>query len=177
MAKATEIATIDVCLVKAGSVSLTTANQIQIEPQIETTDAIKLIVKGVLIAQKREINTITGHTITLTDNVFNPPLVKILQGGEFTTGADGKITSYTPPVAGSSPTEIEPFTLTVYTAQYDASGLIVQYEKTEYPNCTGQPISMSAQDDVFRVNEYTIISAPDEGQPPYTISYVDTLPT
>lgn len=182
--KGHEIATIDVCLVTVTTseetskeIGLTTATQIQVDPQIETTEAIKLIVKSILIAQKREKQTITGNQITLTDNVFNPELVQILQGGTITTGADGKITSYTPPVAGSNPADIPVFTLNAYSAQYDASGLIVQYEKISYPNCTGNPISMSAQDDVFRVSEYTIISAPAQGEAPYTITYVDSLPT
>lgn len=182
--KGHEIATIDVVLVTVTTseqtpkeIGLTTATQIQVDPQIETTEAIKLIIKAILVAQKREKQTITGNQITLTDNVFNPELVQILQGGTITTGADGKITGYTPPVAGSNPADIPVFTLNAYSAQYDASGLIVQYEKISYPNCTGNPISMSAQDDVFRVSEYTIISAPAQGEAPYTINYVDTLPT
>ena len=91
--KGHEIATIDVALVTVTTtegtpreIGLTTATQIQVDPQIETTDAIKLIVKSILIAQKREKQTITGNQITLTDNVFNPELVQILQGGEIKTG-------------------------------------------------------------------------------------------
>lgn len=160
----------------AQEIGLTTSTQVSVDPQIETTDAIKLIVKAVLIAQKREKQTITGNTITLTDNVFNPELVQILQGGTITTDGSGHITAYTPPVAGSSPADIKPFKLSIYTAQYDASGLIVQYEKIQYPNCTGNPIALSAQDDVFATPEYTIISAPAVGQAPYEITYVAALP-
>lgn len=182
--KGHEIATIDVNLVTVVTnettpkeIALNTSNQIQVSPQIETTEAIKLIIKARLIAQKRESSTITGNTITLTDNVFNPELVQILQGGTITTDAGGSITGYTPPVAGSDPTAIPDFTLCFYTAQYDASGLIVQYEKISYPNCTGSPVAFQAQDDVFATPEYTIISAPATGQAPYTIEYVSTLPS
>lgn len=161
----------------AKEIGLTTSTQLQVSPQIETTDAIKLIVKGVLIAQKREINTITGNTITLTDNVFNPELVQVLQGGTITKDGSGNVTKYEPPVAGSDPKAVSSFTLCAYTAQYDTSGLIVQYEKITYPNCTGQPIAMSVQDDVFAVPEYTIISAPATGEAPYTIDYISALPT
>ena len=85
--KGNEIPTIDVALVtvtKPGTqdeIALDTASKIQVNVQSETEDAVKLIVKGRLIAQKREKVTITGNTIVLTDNVFNPELVKILQGG------------------------------------------------------------------------------------------------
>lgn len=180
--KGHEIATIDCELVtiKQGDIEigLKTSNRINIDPQIETTDAIKNIVKGTLISQKREVNTLTGNKITLTDNVFNPELVMILQGGtiEYSEDDDGHVLSYTPPLAGADMTEKEPFTLCAYTAQYDASGLIVRYEKTEYPNCTGQPVAMSSEDDVFRAPEYTIISAPAADEPPYKITYIDELP-
>ena len=185
--KGHEIATIDVNLVtvvtNVGSgetpkeIALNTSNQVQVTPQIKTTDAIQLIIKGVLVAQKRQKCTITGNSITLTDNVFNPELVQIIQGGTITTDAGGNITGYTPPVAGSDPEDLDTFTLCFYTAQYDASGLIVQYEKVSYPNCTGDPIALQAQDDVFFAPEYTIISAPADGQAPYTIEYVAQLPS
>ena len=64
-----------------------------------------------------------------------------------------------------------------YSAEYDASGQIVKYEKITYPNCQGTPITINTEDGVFRLPEYTINSAPKTGQAPYTISYVASLPT
>lgn len=183
--KAFGIPTIDVSLVvvrtgvvngddtNATEIAVDTANKVGVEPQIETTDAIKLVKLGRLIAQKPATTTITGHQITLTDNVFIPELVKILQGGTV-KGTDDTLT-YTPPVAGSTD-KGQVFELDCYSAQYDASGQIVRYEKITYPNCQGTPVAMSSEDDVFRVPEYTINSAPKEGEAPYKISYVKTLP-
>lgn len=187
-----EIATIDVSLVtiEAGGreFGFDTASQISVEPQIEEEDAVRLVVKGILRAQKNAVSTLTGNQITLTDNVFNPELVQILQGGkikywtdaehssESDTATEFGISSYTPPVAGSAE-KGTPFTLNAYTAQYDAAGLIVQYEKIAYPNCQGVPVAFSSEDGAFRAPEYTINSAPKQGEAPYTISYVDDLPT
>lgn len=154
----------------------TTANKLGVEPQVETTDGVKLIIKGKLKAQKKEQSTITGHQLTLTDNVFNPELVKILQGGTIAYDASGNLTGYTPPVIGSDD-KGEVFKLNAYSAQYNAAGQIVNYEKITYPNCTGVPVAFSAEDGVFRAPEYTINSAPDTGEAPYVISYVDALPT
>ena len=153
----------------------TTANKLGVEPQIETTDGVKLIIKGKLKAQKKEQSTITGHQLTLTDNVFNPELVEILQGGTITYDASGNLTGYTPPVIGSEE-KGEVFKLNAYSAQYNAAGDIIKYEKISYPNCQGVPIAFSSEDNVFRVSEYTINSAPNSDQPPYTIEYVDALP-
>mgnify|MGYP001051514634 FL=1 len=183
--KAVGIPTIDVSLVvvrtgvvdgddtNATEIAVDTANKVGVEPQTETTDAIKLVKLGRLIAQKPATTTITGHQITLTDNVFIPELVKILQGG--TVEGTGDTLTYTPPTAGSTD-KGQVFELDCYSAQYDASGQIVRYEKITYPNCQGTPVAMSSEDDVFRVPEYTINSAPKEGEAPYKISYVKTLP-
>lgn len=178
-----EIPTIDVVLVTVSTgedgteIGLTTSNKVAVTPQVETEDANKLIVKGVLIAQKPSVSTITGNTIVLTDNVFNPELLTILQGGKITykSGSSGPITKYEPPVSGSAE-KGKPFTLNMYSAVYDAAGLIVNYEKVSYPNCQGTPWSPSGEDNVWRVAEYTINSAPKKGEAPYTIEYVDELP-
>lgn len=260
--KGHEIPTIDVELVtikpkrlNAIEYGLNTASKIEVNVQSETEDSVKLVVKGRLIAQKPSTTTITGNTIVLTDNVFNPEIVKILQGGTITyskkfiyeaTGtvaAGGKyfsigtveepmyvafvldeslssgdtiefndttqillindeeaifqmsdtipvdmtaiimtseedqsvIASYAPPVAGSDE-KGEAFVLRAYSAQYDAAGLIVNYECIEYPNCQGVPVAFSSEDNVFRVPEYTINSAPKKNEAPYKISYMRNLP-
>lgn len=189
--KGNEIATIDVVLVtyKVGEteIGMKTASKVDVSVQSETTDAVKLIVKGVLIAQKREQTTVTGHTITLTDNVLIPELVKMLQGGTIkywkdsgqsaVTDTDARfgVASYTPPVAGSEG-KVKEGVLSIYSAIYDAAGLITGYEKCEYPNCKGVPVAFNVVDGEFRAPEYTINSAPKTGEAPYTITYLKELP-
>ncbi len=176
-----EIPTIDVSLVTieidGDEFGFDTANSISVEPQVEEEDAVRLVVKGILRAQKPGTSTLTGNQITLTDNVFNPELVVALQGGTITYDEveTTKVTGYKPPVAGSA-AYTESFTLNAYSAQYNAAGQIVNYEKISYPNCVGTPVAFSSEDGTFRAPEYTINSAPDTGQAPYEITYVDTLP-
>ena len=186
-----EIATIDVSLVTievdGNEFGFDTASSIEVEPQINEEDAITLVVKGILRAQKPAVSTITGNQITLTDNVFNPELVQVLQGGkikywtdaehssESDTATEFGISSYTPPVAGSAD-KGKVFKLNAYSANYDASGQIVQYEKITYPNCQGVPVAFGSEDGAFRAPEYTINSAPKSNEAPYTITYVDELP-
>lgn len=84
--KGNEVATIDVAMVTVKDsdnhvYGLQTSNKVEVNPVTETNDAIKLIVKGTLIAQKPQKVTVTGNTIVLTDNVFNAQLVQLLQGG------------------------------------------------------------------------------------------------
>lgn len=188
----TEIPTIDVVLVVVETAdemyALDTASQIQVEPQIEEEEAVKLVVKGKLKAQKPSVSTITGNQITLTDNVFIPEVVKILQGGTIKYWVDAEhqseqtevsefgISSYIPPTTGSGE-KGKVFKLHAFSAQYDASGQIVQYEKITYPNCQGVPVAFGSEDGAFRAPEYTINSAPKKEEAPYEIHYVDELPT
>lgn len=175
------IPTIDVALVviKTGDstngteYAVDTANQVGVEPQTSTTDAIQLVKLGRLLAQKPATTTITGHTITLTDNVFTPEIAKVLQGGQ--VSGEGVSLKYIPPVAGSGE-KGEIFQLVCYSAVYNAAGQITMYEKITYPNCQGTPFAINTEDDVFRLPEYTINSMPDTGEAPYTIEYVEELP-
>lgn len=177
-----EIPTIDVNLVTIkvndDEFGFDTSNSVAVEVQTEDTDAVKLVVKGKLRAQKPAVKTVTGNKITLNDNVFNPELVLVLQGGEvkYDTSDKNKVIGYKPPVAGSADNG-STFTLNLYSAQYNAAGQIVNYEMISYPNCKGDPVAFGAEDGTFRAPEYTINSAPKTGEAPYEITYVDSLPT
>ena len=180
--KTSERPTIDVALVviRTGDDStgveyaVNTSNQVAVEPQTEQTDAIRLVKLGRLIAQKPQTTTITGHQITLTDTVFTPELAKVCQGGLLSGSGDTLV--YTPPVAGSNE-KGEVFEMDLYSAQYNAAGQIVRYEKTTFPNCQGTPFGITRADDTFSTQEYTINSSPTNGKAPYKISYVTELPT
>ena len=192
MKKGNEIPTIDIALftitvADGPEIALNTASKLGVEPQVETQEAVKLVVKGRLVAQKPESSTLTGNKLTLTDNVFIPELVKILQGGTikyWTTaeksqeGDEDKgfgIARYTPPVAGSDE-KGQTFTGKAYSAIYNAAGVCTGYECISYPNCKGTPVALSSEDGVFRAPEYTINSAPNTGEAPYDITYVKELP-
>lgn len=174
-------ATIDVALVviETGTddsgleIAIDTSSKVGVQVLTETVDAIKLVKNGKLLAQKRQKTVITGHNITLTDNVFTPLIVKVMQGGQLSGTGDSL--KYTPPVAGSDE-KGEIFKLSMYSAVYDASGLIVRYEKITYPNCQGSPIGITSEDGVFRLSEYVISSSPKTGEAPYEISYTKNLP-
>lgn len=177
--KGNEIATIDVALVSiqtyevgADEIILDTANQIQVTVGTETQDKVSLIVKGRLIAQKPEEVTVTGNTIVLTDNVFNDEVVKILQGGTILTDqTTGAFIGYRPPVVGSDD-KGKVFKLKAYSAIYNAAGILTGYERITYPNCQGTPVAFNSEDGSFRSSDYTINSAPAEGESPYELDII-----
>ena len=186
--KGTEIATIDVALVSlqsyedgADEIILDTANHIQVEIQTETQDAVKLVVKGRLIAQKPPQVTITGNQITLTDNTFNDEEVLLLQGGTVLRDSEtGDFIGYRPPVVGATGADAKGkiFKLKAYSAIYNAAGVLTGYERITYPNCQGQPFAFESEDGTFRASDYVIDSAPAEGESPYELDIVgvDDLP-
>lgn len=182
--KGTEIATIDVNLISiqeydpdADEIILDTSNKIDVTVETETEDKVALIVKGRLIAQKPPVTTVTGNTIVLTDNVFNAPVVKILQGGTIKYAEDGTtFAGYVPPVVGDED-KGKLFMLKAYSAIYNAAGVLTGYERITYPNCQGTPVAFSSEDGTFRASDYTINSAPAQGEAPYEIDIVAELPT
>lgn len=181
--KGNEIATIDVTLVSiqgyepdAEEIILDTANHIAVTVATETQDKVALIVKGRLIAQKPQETTVTGNTIVLTDNVFNDKVVVMLQGGTVEYDVDGTtFKKYTPPVVGSGE-KGKVFKLNAYSAIYNAAGILTGYERITYPNCQGTPVAFSSEDGTFRASDYTINSAPANGEAPYVLEIVDGLP-
>ena len=104
-------------------------------------------------------------------------MVTILQGGtiKYDTADETKVIGYTPPVVGSDD-KGQIFKLQAYSAIYNAAGVITGYERITYPNCQGVPVSMNSEDGVFRVSEYTINSAPANGEAPYDIDIIESLP-
>jgi len=181
--RGTAIPTIDAALVvitteetTPTSIAIDTSNKVEVSPEVETTAAVRCMVKGTCRAQKRQSDELVGHTIKLTDCVFTPEVAAILVGGSVTTDSEsGEVTGYTPPVIGAT-TKGKLCTIEIYSAQMDSGGDITNYEKTSYPHCMGSPIDKNIEDGVFKVDEYSIYSLPTAGEAPYDIDYVATLP-
>lgn len=120
-----------------------------------------------------------GNKITLTDNVFLPEVVKLLQGGtiEFDDEDDTKIVGYTPPNMNATTGLGEVLTVKAYSAQYNSAGTLVQYECIEYETCRAEPVAFSSENGIFRAPVYVLTSTPAASSPPYEITYVAALPT
>ena len=153
-----------------------TASNLDAELQISEGEAVELIVNGRLIAQKRAKDVVTGAQLTVSDNVFAPEIVEFIQGGKFEVDENGEFKSYSAPLAGeeAKPTK---FDFNVYTAQRDMAGDVVSYMKVCFVGCTGRPVNIKLENGAFFAPEYTIVSAPNNGESAYTITAVEELPT
>lgn len=178
-----EVATIDVALVtwladgETDELIWDTANQIQVEAQTETVEAIKLINQSDarLIAQKPQTSTLTGNQLTMTDNVLIPELLVALQGGtvEYDTSTPPRVISYVPPPSGAPESaKGKKGKLRTYSSIYNAAGDLTGYECITWPNCRGTPIAINTQDNTFRTPEYVVVSSPDTDEPPFRIDYI-----
>lgn len=194
--KGNEVATIDVALVtvedKDGNIyGLQTSNKVDVNPVTETNDAIKLIVKGVLIAQKPQKVTVTGNTIVLTDNVFNAQLVQILQGGTIKyskkyTSASASIASGAHYIEVGEDDEIEYLSFNMASGvtgsvEYnDVTGVleVVTAEGRQRKAYTvsatepesGSEISVTAAADETRIRSYTPPVNQSESGDPFTLA-------
>lgn len=156
-------------------IAFTSASQLGVEAQTETTDAVKNIIKGEVKAQKPEETTLTGHTLTLTDTTMIMAFLPILQGGTLTLDDDNTTPiKYEPPASGKN--EGKKFKLKAYTAIMEGA-TITGYGCVTYPGCKGTPVLFNFEDNVFQSNEYTINSTPGAGEKPFTWEKVEELPT
>lgn len=190
--KGNEVATIDVALVTVtdgnGNVyGLNTSNKVEVNPVTETNDAIKLIVKGELIAQKPQKVTVTGNTIVLTDNVFNAQLVQIIQGGTVTfskkyASTSGSITTGVHYIkVGDDYLIFNVSTAVTGIVEYnDVSGvleIVVGSDRTrksytvaaEAPQ-SGTQVTVTDSSDTSRVKTYTPPANSNEVDEPFTLN-------
>lgn len=153
-----------------------TSNSVEAELNIVEGEDNQLIVNNILIAQKRAQDVVTGATIKIKDNIFSPEVVSTVQGGTFSQDEDGNFTGYEAPKAGEEYTP-EVFDFAMYTAQRDVSGAIKQYAKILFPNCVGKPMAIGFEENTFFAPEYELISTPNNGESPYTITTMKSLPS
>lgn len=194
--KGNEVATIDVALVTVedndGNVfGLQTSNKVNVNPVTETNDAIKLIVKGVLIAQKPQKVLVTGNTIVLTDNVFNAQLVQILQGGTIAyskkySSTSGTIASGVNYIEVGEDSDVEYLSFNMAASvtgvvEYnDVSGVLevvvgATRSRKSYTVSTTEPesgteISVTASADETRIKSYTPPTSQVEQSGPFTLA-------
>lgn len=185
--RSAEKATIDCTMIvlrprdtsKYETVGTDSDTQIQVEANVETSEAVRLVIKDVLKAQKKAKSTLTGHTITITEGMSVLEFLPLLIGATLTKDqTTGEITGYEPPASGEK-VDLPVFEMDAYSAVYSGAEL-VGYEKITYPNCTGDQIAPpGSQDGTFRSSDLTIVSAPGKGVAPYTVTYIapGDLPT
>lgn len=152
-----------------------TASKAESEVLTEEIKGEKLIIKGVLKAQKRDEEIITGINLKFQDNVFAPEVVQLLQGGTLTTDVDESFLKYEAPKVGEKPV-LTPFDIDVYTTITAEDGEIQGYLKYTFPNGKGKPVKFEMEDNKFMAPSYEITTAPKKGESPYTIDKVSTLP-
>lgn len=179
MATVQEFPLTDVALIelKVGNESYTyeTATEINTEVNISEGEKRELIIKGVLVASKNTPDVITGVTITTKNNTFSPKIIELYQGGEVVEEG-GEFKSYSAPVAGVKPSVTKIDEINVYTEVCEAGGHTGDYMKISFPNGQGKPMSLQLQDGTFYSNECVLVTTPNKGQAPYTITKVSQLP-
>jgi hypothetical protein len=159
--------------------SFETASVAEVEPDISEGEESILRVKNTILATNKTEDIVIGYSITITDNVFNPELFALVDGGvvtyqtpeDETSGFD----SYSAPVAGVLVNR-QLFTLDVYSENKDQSGETIGYIKFSFKHCKGKPLSYSITDGEFQVPEMAIQSRPANGESPATYAAVTELP-
>lgn len=155
-----------------------TASDAELEPVVSEGEEKTLRVKNTVYATNSTEDIVTGNDIKFTDNLLHPEVVAVIDGGTLRYDAQEstKIIGYDPPVMGQ-PVKRTKFALNVYTEEKDADGETIKYAKFSYPHCKGKPVKYSLKDGEFFTPEFTAKSRPKKGEKPYTIDFLDSLPS
>ena len=162
---------------KAGETyTFDTADEVTIEEVLDEGEEQTLKIKGRLYANRAAEDTVLGSDITCKDNLMSPELLLVLQGGTIKKDTDGSFKSYSAPATGAADNRTK-FDCNIYTAEVSTDGDTGRYLKVTYPDCYGSSVPLTFQDGVYFTNSYTIKSRPAKGSSPYTVTFVDELPT
>ena len=153
-----------------------TANEATYAPDISDGQENILRVKNRVVATNKYDDIQYGSTLTFKDTSFLPEVLCVVDGGSIVTGEENKVKSYSAPVTGKTVNRVR-FTTNIYTAEKDVEGTILKYAKFSFPSCIGKPANFSFKDGEFMSPEYTILSRPKSGTAPYSIEFVDALPS
>lgn len=153
-----------------------TADEVTIEEVLDEGEEQTLKIKGRLYANRAADDTVLGNDITCKDNLMSPELLQIMQGGTLNVDDSGNFVSYAAPATGATDNRVK-FTTNIYTAEVSTDGDTGRYLKVTYPDCYGSSVPLTFQDGVYFTNSYTIKSRPAKGSSPYSVEFVDELPT
>ncbi len=173
------ITDIEAVVIKTTSAAymIKTGTEASMKARVDSGEKKVLRKRNTLLAQNNTADLIMGYDIELTDLLTHYEVVALLEGGTVIKDAQGEVTGYTGPVAGSEVT-LTPFTLEVYCANRGTNNKVLDYRRFTYDNCTGKsPVEWSVKDGDFLTPKYTIESCPDPGEAPMTVETVTALPT
>lgn len=129
-----------------------------------------LRVKNEILAVNKFEDIQYGSDLSFKQVIFNVDMLAAIDGGTVTEEG-----GYEPPAVG---TAVERKEWDISTYQEVKSGAQKgKYCKTTYKKCKGKPVSYSQKDGEFVAPQYTTSSRPASGELPYTIEYVETLPS
>lgn len=152
-----------------------TASECEQSPDISEGQENLLRTKNTIHAIDRTEDITYGTTITFKDNLFQPEVIEVIDGGTLLKDVDSNITGYEPPIIGV-PVNRKKFTLNIYSEEKDADGEPIGYVKFSYPHCKGKPIKVSLKDGEFYLPEYTCVSRPKKGEKPFGLEFLESLP-
>lgn len=158
-----------------------TPQEIELEMEILEGESFELRGGDRPLLRGEEPDTTVGVNLTVTDARFDIAVVHYIAGGTLktTTDATGNevIIGWEAPTIEEQ-TELRPFVLEVYVANYDEKGGIDGFIKYEFPYCIGRAPSISHSDRDWGTPEFEIRARqnPAKAGGPWKVEFVDTLP-
>lgn len=133
--------------------------------------------KNEILAIDKKEDIQYGSDLTASHIVFSPEIFSLIDGGTLIMdeSSPAKATGYNSPAIGTV-IKREKFNVRAYSEVKEGDE-IIGYYCIEFVKCKGKPISFSFKDGEFIVTQYTMTSRPAKGELPYSIKFLEALPT
>jgi hypothetical protein len=157
-----------------------TPQAIELEMEVLEGESFELRGGDRPLLRGEEPDTTVGVNLTVTDARFDIAAVHYIAGGTLittTTDNGEEIVGWEAPTIEQQ-TELRPFALEVYVANYDESGAVDGFIKYTFPYCIGRAPGISHSDQEWGTPEFEIKARqnPAKGGGPWKVEFVDTLP-
>lgn len=157
------------------NIFFSTASEVSGEVVIEEGENVSLKIKKRLTAQKQDPDTALGYDLSITNNMFTPELIELIQGGVLVKDEAGNFKSYRAPKVGAV-RQTEKFKINFYIEVVGEDGATGEYIKYCFDGCRGTFINPSFKDGEYYSESYTIKSRPAIGKDLYNIELVEEAP-
>ncbi|NPV44805.1 MAG: hypothetical protein HPY70_12660 [Firmicutes bacterium] len=158
-----------------------TPQAIELEMEVLEGESFELRGGDRPLLRGEEPDTTVGVNLTITDARFDLAAVQYIAGGTLitqTSKTGEEIIGWEAPTIEQQ-SELRPFALEVYVANYDEKGGVDGFIKYEFPYCIGRAPAISHSDREWGTPEFEIRARqnPAKGGGPWKVEFVDTLPT
>lgn len=141
------------------------------EPYVNEGEEVTQRVKNTIMGRIKTDDLLEGYDLTCEDERLIMEVLALIDGGTY----DDSQSTYSAPAIGTEVTR-KAFTMELFTSDRGGDGEVKKYLQWTFPHCKGKPVKIAGKDGEFTKQTYDISSRPGDGESPFKVKAVASLP-